>query len=129
MKKKKIAFIVLIIIAIVLELLPYGAVLRFASPEESSGAIRQTYSYFSLTPYGYANFGPFLTALLTCVLLVLAVVYMVKPKRGLQIVLRVISALAVITSVMPLLFGLDFYSVVGAMITAVLLIVFLLSLL
>ena len=75
---KRIRLLIMPIIAIVLEILPYGAVLVFApSPTES---VRETFSYFSLTPFGYANFGPFLTALLTCVVLVLALISIKKEK-------------------------------------------------
>ena len=62
MKKYKITLLVSVIVSIVLEALPYGAVCNFATPEKT---IRQTFSYFSLTPFGYANFGPFITACLT----------------------------------------------------------------
>lgn len=69
---KKVTRILLVIFplaALILELLPNGVVLNFANPEGEPW--RHTYSYFSLTPFGYANFGPFLTAILTCVLLAL----------------------------------------------------------
>lgn len=46
--------------ALVLELLPWGAVLVFGRPAEDGtiGRFRETFSYFSLTPAGYANFFP-----------------------------------------------------------------------
>ena len=44
--------------AFILELLPYGTVLPFAV------TLRRAFSYFGLTPFGYADFPPFLTALL-----------------------------------------------------------------
>ena len=70
--KKKIIVLCILLCTLVLEILPYGAVCSFANPE---GAPRRvTYSYFSLTPYGYANFAPLITAVLTCVLL-LAVLF------------------------------------------------------
>ena len=53
---------------LVLELLPNGVVLNFANPEGAPW--RKTYSYFSLTPFGYANFGPFITSVLTCILII-----------------------------------------------------------
>lgn len=70
---KRTCFILIFpIIAIILEILPCGAVLVFApSPTDR---VRETFSYFSLTPVGYANFAPFITALLTCVILLLALV-------------------------------------------------------
>ncbi len=51
---KKISLIVLPVLTILLEALPLGAVCIFApSPTER---ITETFSYFSLIPFGYANF-------------------------------------------------------------------------
>jgi len=53
---KKVCLAVLPALTIVLELLPFGAVCIFAtSPTER---VKETFSYFSLTPFGYANFAP-----------------------------------------------------------------------
>lgn len=117
MKKQKIALIAFPIIAIILEILPFGAVLNFAGDGES---VRRTYSYFDLTPYGYANFGPFLTAILTCVLLLLSLIFLFKESKGLKKSITIVSAMAVFTSVMPLFLGLNCYSVVGVLISVVL---------
>lgn len=116
--KKKLAAVLLPIIAIILELLPYGAVLNFApGPGET---LRQTYSYFSLMPFGYANFGPFITALLTCVILLLTVVLLFKDSKGIRKSIFVCSIIAIVTSLMPLMFGFSYLTVVGACITVVL---------
>ncbi len=113
---KRIRLLIMPIIAIVLEILPYGAVLVFApSPTES---VRETFSYFSLTPFGYANFGPFLTALLTCVVLVLALIS-IKKEKCCRAVFAVSLAAAII-SLSPLVFGAEFYSAVGCIITILL---------
>ena len=62
---KKVCLAVLPALTIVLELLPLGAVCIFAtSPTER---VKETFSYFSLTPFGYANFAPLITAILTVV--------------------------------------------------------------
>ncbi len=63
--KKRIPYLLLPLITLILEILPYGAVCNFAT---ETRRIRELYSYFDLTPYGYANFAPFLTALLTCII-------------------------------------------------------------
>lgn len=115
MKKYKITLLVSAIVSIVLEALPYGAVCNFATPEET---IRQTFSYFDLTPFGYANFGPFLTACLTCILLLLAVLLIAKDSGKIKTVAAVVSGISVVTSFMPLMFGLSSYSVVGGIISA-----------
>ncbi len=70
---KKISLVVFPALTIVLEALPLGAVCTFApSPTER---VRETFSYFSLIPFGY------------------------------------------IISLMPLMYGLNNYSLVGALIT------------
>lgn len=117
MKKKWVA-ILLPIIAIILELLPYGAVLNFApGPGET---LRKTYSYFSLMPFGYANFGPFMTALLTCIILLLAVILLFRDGKGIKKALFICSIIAIVTSLMPLMFGVSYLTVVGGCITVVL---------
>ncbi len=113
MKKKGIALSIAML-ALVLELLPYGAVCNFANPEGAPW--RQTYSYFDLTPFGYANFSPFLVALLTCALLVLLIVSMVMKKQMRSLLLS-ISVIAIILSLAPLLLGVSFFSLVGALIS------------
>ena len=60
---KKISLVVFPALTIVLEALPMGAVCTFAiSPTER---VRETFSYFSLIPFGYANFAPLITAIFT----------------------------------------------------------------
>lgn len=118
MVKKKIPMLISPIAALILEIIPYGAVCVFAADEGER--IRQTFSYFDLTPFGYANFGPFITAILTCALFVLAVIYVLKQSKGLNTAIMNISGVATATSLMPLLYGIDFFSVVGAVITVLL---------
>ena len=56
--------------------LPMGAVCTFAiSPTER---VRETFSYFSLIPFGYANFAPLITAILTVVVLLLSLISLKK---------------------------------------------------
>ena len=69
MKIRKLLLSFLAGIALIFELLPNGVVLRFMNPEGEPWV--RTYSYFSLVPYGYANFGPLIAAVLTCVLIIL----------------------------------------------------------
>ena len=118
MKIKKLLLLALSLAALILEILPYGAVCVFAA--DKGERIRQTFSYFDLTPFGYANFGPLITAILTCALLVIVVVYALIPSKGLNTAIMNVSGIATATSLMPLLYGLDFFSVVGVMITVLL---------
>jgi len=117
MQKRKWLALLLPLALLVLELLPFGAVLNFASPEEPT-PVRKTFSYFSLTPFGYANFGPFLTALLT-VALVLAVLAWLWRGKGLLAV-RVLSITATATSLLPLLLGASYMSALGSAIAVLL---------
>ncbi len=119
MKKKNIALVVLPLLAIVLEALPFGAVLTFA--DDVSEMVRRTYSYFSLVPYGYANFGPLLTAICTCALALLSVIYVLKPLKGIGYSAVAVSFTALALSLTPLLFGIRYFSIVGAGISFVLL--------
>ena len=109
----KIRLLILPIITIILQILPCGAVLVFApSPTER---VRETFSYFNLTPFGYANFAPFITALLTCIILLLALIS-IKLEKMRKAVFWLSLATAII-SLLPLVFGIDYYSVVGGIIT------------
>ena len=118
MKVKKSLFVVLPLATLIFELLPNGVVLNFANPEGESW--RRTYSYFSLTPFGYANFGPFITAILTCILLVLVAVYLFKQRKGLNTAILNVSGFATAASLMPLMFGFDYITVIGVIITMLL---------
>lgn len=111
---------VLTVLLLVLELLPYGVVLRFAQPE--GDAILHTYSYFDLTPWGYAAFTPLLTALLSVSLLVLTLVSVFRKNgRKLDSPITAVSLLAAALSLMPLLT--DTYTPVAAAVTACLLLI------
>ena len=84
---KKVCLAVLPALTIVLELLPLGAVCIFAtSPTER---VKETFSYFSLTPFGYANFAPLITATLTVAIFLLSL-FSLK-KKGVLKALFVLS--------------------------------------
>ena len=121
--KKRLPLLLLPVLALILEALPYGAVLQFARP--AAAPLRELYSYFDLTPFGYANFAPLFTALGTCVLLVLLALYAATGKRGLaaaaQIAAQIAAGVCALVSLGPLLLGIRNYSVTGALITASLL--------
>lgn len=76
--KKKIFLLCIAAATVILEALPYGVVMNFANPEGEPWS--RTYSYFSLVPYGYANFAPLIVALLTCAILILTVVSIITKK-------------------------------------------------
>ena len=114
MKKRMLCFI-FPVITLFLEILPYGAVCNFANPEGKPW--RETYSYFDMLPFGYANFAPLLTAIITCAILILLIIYCFVGKRGIAKAVKVLLYIGVPLSLCPLLFGIHFFSVVGALIT------------
>ena len=110
--KKRLLLLIFPVITLVLELIPTSAVLRFANPEGEPWV--RKYSYFDLTPFGYANFGPFITAVLTCVLIVLLVIYAIKGNRK---ILAAAKMLTIAASLSPMLFGMGYYSLIGGFIS------------
>ncbi|MBE6678032.1 MAG: hypothetical protein E7597_04470 [Ruminococcaceae bacterium] len=117
--KKKYLMLILTVAALILELLPYGAVLSFANPEGES--FRRTFSYFSLTPFGYASFGPLLTALMTSALLVLSTVYCFKSTVKMLKIIKIVAFLGVIFSISPFFMGARYFSLTGVLISVCLL--------
>lgn len=128
MFKRKIAMTVLSVLTLILEILPYGAVCVFM--DDGGIEIRRTFSYFSLVPYGYANFSPLITAVLSCVILVLCVVLCFRKSKKLNKALATLSGSAAVISFVPFLMGLGFrfYGVCAAAITALLAVIFILAL-
>ena len=110
---------VLGVIAIILEALPGGAVLIFS--DGSGNGIISTYSYFSLTPFGYANFAPLITGLLTIALLVMVIAGFVRAgSKKLRTAIIVVNATAVLTSISPLIYGVHYYNTISAAVTTML---------
>ena len=112
--KKKIIVLCILLCTLVLEILPRGAVCNFANP--GGPPHRATYSYFSMIPYGYAHFSPLLTAILTCVLLLVVLIAIVF-KKELGKKTSILAGIASILSLCPLLYGIAYYSIVGALIS------------
>jgi hypothetical protein len=82
--KKRWYCLILPILTLILEILPYGAVLNFMLPSAdgtSVGHFRKLYSYFDRTPFGYANFAPLITAVLSCIVLLLVGVFCLTGQR------------------------------------------------
>ena len=112
--KKKLITLSILLCTLELEILPYGAVCNFGNPEGEP--FRETFSYFSFTPYGYANFSPLITAVLTCVLLLVVLIAIVF-KKELGKKTSILAGIASILSLCPLLYGIAYYSIVGALIS------------
>ena len=97
--------VVFLIAALVLEVLPIGAVLVFAPGPGKT--IRETFSYFDLTPFGYANFSPLPTGILTVVSVLLGIISSIRYNtvRKTKSAAFKCSILAAVLSLLPLLYG------------------------
>lgn len=96
--------------ALLWEALPLGAVLIFMEGPDGP-SLPQTYSHFSLIPFGNANFSPLFTGILTILCLSLNVITLYNYKKKNEEAKRKIknaalfcSVLTVLISVLPLLF-------------------------
>ncbi len=123
MKKDKYMLMGIPLIAVILEALPFGAVLNFGTQADDGtiSYVRETFSYFDLTPFGYANFGPFLTAILSCVLLIVGIIYCKTGSVKCKGAIKALSIAAAVTSILPLMLGREYYSIIGITITAAML--------
>lgn len=105
-----------LVLAMILELLPFGAVMVMApSPTER---IVRTFSFFDLTVFGNANFFPLLAGLLTVFSLLAGTISALRPVRSLRLrnAVFLCTAAAAVLSLAPLLFGMEYLSVVGALV-------------
>ncbi len=118
MRNKKHISLLITAAIIVLEILPYGAVLNFGRPPEEGEAIRRTFSYFDLTPFGYANFAPFLTAIISCVMAVFVIVSIFNDSEIIASAIKVLAVAGFVISIMPLTLGMRYYTITAAIITA-----------
>ena len=121
--KQRFLYLIIPIVTLILEILPYGAVCNFmrppseVNPDAPIGHFRELYSYFDLTPFGYANFAPLITAIITCVVLLLLVIYCFTGKERLVKTAKNILSVGVVISFGPLVLGPHFLSVVGILIS------------
>ena len=111
MKIKRILAFVFATVALVLECLPYGAVLRFANPDGEPW--RKTYSYFDPTPFGYGNFSPLFTAILTVLLVIMLILLFLREKEKRESSAFLLSMAASLFSVCPVTGGIHYCSPVG----------------
>ena len=113
--KKRFLYLLLPIITLILEILPFGAVCLFADGPNKS--IRQTFSYFDLTPFGYANFAPLLTGIISCLIFVMILIYCIKGNTRIAIKAKNFLFVAIVMSLGPLVFGVRYFSLVAGLIT------------
>ena len=112
-------------IALILEVLPIGTVMVFAtSPTERTIEIC---SYFSLLPVGYANVTPMLTGILTVAIILMGIIVLFKFDKAAKIkkAVFICSILSLLFSIVPLiLFGIvgmtaASYAVSGAILLSI----------
>ena len=117
--KNRFYLMILPLISLILEILPYGAVLNFAIPnaDGSIGHKRELYSYFDFMPFGYANFAPLATAILTCSAIALLIVYQITGKASAAKISMHTLLITALVSLGPLLYGTDYFTLVGLLIT------------
>lgn len=114
MKKSKLLALLFPMITLILELLPNGVTMRFKAPPGEPPFITHT-SYFDLLPLGYANFAPMFTAILTIILLITLLLYVVKGTPKLWKTSKIVSLVAVILSLCPMIFS--SYTLIGGLIS------------
>ncbi len=120
-RRFQIGTVVTLLLALLLQLLPWGVRMVFAAGPETR--IVQYCTYFSLLPFGYGNIFPFLTAFLTCMILILLLIPFLRGKampRLQMIAFFLTAAAAVLAALSVFLWG--HVTLVGAGILAMLII-------
>ena len=95
--------------------------MNFADYDAETGnvnIIRKYYSYFDMLPFGYGNFFPMICAVLTCVLLLLSVIYLFTGKYMILNIMMGTGIAALIISLLPIIF--KSYTLIGLGITLLL---------
>ena len=116
---KRLFYLILPLLTLILEILPFGAVCVFAAGPDQ--VYRETFSYFDLLPFGYANFAPLITALLTCAAFALLVFYCVTGRYGASKAAKYVLCVCTAFSLGPLFLGIRFYPIIAFLITLTLL--------
>lgn len=113
----------MLIAALVLEALPFGVILNFVpDPSITNEVITRYYSYFDFTPFGYANFAPLVTAILTVMLtaLCVALIFIKRYPRQLCTAQFGVTLTAAVISVCPIFYGIQYVTLTGVFITVAL---------
>lgn len=106
---------------LVLEMLPNGVILWWATPPGEPPKSTM-YSYFALTPFGYAHFSPLITAVLTVAMTIFTVIVMIPGTRAAKSrnALFVCLIVTTVISACPVLYGFKYVTVIGVFITLLL---------
>lgn len=116
---RRIIFLIyaVLTVVIILELLPLGAVTVTVTSRNEAKV--NTYSYFSLVPYGLGNPSPIFTGIFTIMLFFLITIQILTNR--IKKLLACISILATIMSVVPALYSVEYYNRIGLVISILLL--------
>ena len=123
MKKLGVIRLIVCIAAIIMELLPLGAVLKYGLMSDSGYLIFrfENYSYFDVTPFGYAMFNYMICAVMTTITAMLSLLWIFFGKKR-QTPITVLASIALVMSLVPYLtqtFNV-FTVIISALIAAVL---------
>jgi hypothetical protein len=99
---KNILALALIVCALIMQILPLGAVCRFANPEGEPHVV--LCSYFDLLPYGYGHVSPLLCGIVTVLWLLISVLAFCL-KKSWQTGRSVLGYGAFLLSLAPILLG------------------------
>ena len=102
--KKRFVYLILPVITLILEIIPYGAVLNFgvATGDGGGTTLRHLYSYFDPLVFGWANFAPMITGIFTCITLLFIVRYCFSGKNRPAIVGRKLCLVTAVINLCPL---------------------------
>ena len=114
MKKNNILALLFPFVALILEFLPNGVAMHFMAPPGEEPFVTMT-SYADLLALGYGNFGPFLTIVLTLVLINIIFLYIFKNNSKFLGRAKIISLVAFIMSLVPIVF--NSYTIIGGLIS------------
>ena len=106
--KKRVLLLITPIMTLILEALPYGVKMNFATADST---ITRYTSYFDTLPYFYAMFSPLITAVLSCAIFIVLLIYCFLGNRVLLIIVKVLLYIALILSVWHSLFYITVLSV------------------
>lgn len=116
--KKALMTLAMPLAALILELLPFSAAMKFAvGPNETQ--IR-TFSFFSPTLWGYASFTVNIAAVLTVVTAVLGVVCLLRKSKKLLLAQFATALLGLVALIMEFAKGVEFITIFGAIVAALL---------
>lgn len=99
MKTKKYLPLVILSLILILELLPCGAVVSHVIPE--IGPMTKTCSCFSLVPFRKGNVFPLVTAILTCIMIALSLIHLIKPTSNIVLIWKTVSLVSIFISIVP----------------------------